>query len=79
MSFEIFAYLAHCTEPFSVDIPEAAMEVWSKILKKESDAWGKGGGDKFSESGEENAYIRKRWEVARAIQNALKEYRRNPF
>jgi len=82
-SFEYFALLAHETHSpdhsFEVDddIPEVALRRWREMrtvemqtLKNNSLVPGKI--NKFT-------YFKERWEVALAIQKALKEYRKSPL
>jgi hypothetical protein len=59
-----------------IGIPKYALEVWRADLDEYARKWERGGGKPFDEGEIPDNYFQDRWEVAIAIQNALKEYRK---
>ena len=85
MSFEYMACLAYpedgsqsSVDRSQISIPGYALEEWRKDLEKDKAKWRKGGGTNFGRKEITEGYFQKKWEVAIAIQRALKEYRRAP-
>jgi hypothetical protein len=75
-SFEYLAYLAYDGHSHG-DIPEYALEVRGKRRKLDEVDWKNNCAEDSPQEIVGEGYFQKRWEVAMAIQKALKEYRKD--